>query len=123
MPAALHRLGAEVIEVVAYRTEAEGGAQAQLRSMLATRSVDAIVCFSPSAVHSLANLLGPGQIGEAQEHLVFAAIGEVTAHAFRGAGVRQPLIAADATTDAVVSALSEYFARQAQRDFAGAKKS
>jgi uroporphyrinogen-III synthase len=123
MPAALHRFGAEVIEVVAYRTEPERAAQAELQSMLATRCVDAMVCFSPSAVHSLANLLGPAQIGALQEHLVFAAIGEVTAHAFRGAGVRIPLVAADATPEAVVTALSEYFAKQAQRDFAGAKKS
>lgn len=123
MPAALHRFGAEVIEVVAYRTKPERAAQAELQSMLATRRVDAIVCFSPSAVHSLAHLLGPAQISALQEHVVFAAIGEVTAHAFRGAGVRIPLVAADATTDAVVSALSEYFAKQAQRDLAGAKKS
>src|SRR5271170_614197 len=118
MPAALHRFGAEVIEVVAYRTEPEGAAQAELQRMLATRCVDAMVCFSPSAVHSLANLLGPAQIGALQEHVVFAAIGEVTAHAFRGAGVRIPLVAADATPEAVVTALSEYFAKQAQRDFA-----
>jgi len=123
MPAALHKFGADVIEVVAYRTQPERAAQAELQRMLATRGVDAIVCFSPSAVHSLVNLLGPAQIRELQEHAVFAAIGEVTAHAFRGAGVRQPLIAGDATVDAMVNALSEYFAKQAQRDFAGAKKS
>ena len=123
MPAALHRFGAEVIEVVAYRTEPERAAQGELQRMLATRCVDAMVCFSPSAVHSLANLLGPAQIGALQEHVVFAAIGEVTAHAFRGAGVRIPLVAADATPEAVVTALSEYFAKQAQRDFAGAKQS
>jgi uroporphyrinogen-III synthase len=91
--------------------------------MLAARSVDAIVCFSPSAVHSLADILGDTRMGDLQERVTFAAIGEVTARAFRGAGVRQLVVAADTTAESVVRALSDHFAGQAQGTFAGAKKS
>jgi uroporphyrinogen-III synthase len=123
MPAAIHKFGAEVIEVVAYRTETAHESESELRAMLAAGSVDAIVCFSPSAVHSLADILGDVRIGELQDRVIFAAIGEVTARAYRGAGVRQPVVAADATAESVVRALSDHFARQVQRTFAGAKKS
>jgi uroporphyrinogen-III synthase len=121
MPAAIRQYGAEVTEVIAYRTEYVRESEAELQTLIATRRVDAIVCFSPSAVHSLVNILGTSVV-ELHDRIRFVAIGEVTARAFREAGVREPLVAADATTEAAVGVLSDHFARQVQRDFAGAKK-
>jgi len=122
MPAALRQFGAEVMEVIAYRTEYLRESEAELQRRIAARRVDAVVCFSPSAVHSLVNILG-ARIAELHDHVVFAAIGEPTARAFREAGVRQPLVAGEATPEAAVSVLRDRFAKQAPRAFAGAKKS
>jgi uroporphyrinogen-III synthase len=58
--------------------------------------------------------------------VAFAAIGETTARAFREAGMRNPLVAADATPEAVVDVLKKYFAnrpRFAKGEAAGEKKS
>ncbi len=121
MPAAIRKYGAEVTEVIAYRTEYLRESEAELQTLIAARRVDAVVCFSPSAVHSLVNILGAG-IVELHDRVRFVAIGEVTARAFREAGVREPLVAEDTTTEAAVGVLSDYFTRQMQRDFAGSKK-
>jgi uroporphyrinogen-III synthase len=99
LPATLRGCGAEVLEVVAYRTErTEGGRE--LAVLIAARAVDAIICFSPSAVHSLVALIGQANIAGMNESVAFAAIGETTALAFRDAGVRNPLLAADTTPEA-----------------------
>ena len=124
LPAALGDCGAEVLQVVAYRTEqAEGGRE--LVAMITARALDAIICFSPSAVHSLVAVIGRTDIAGMNDSVAFAAIGETTARAFREAGVRQPLVAADATSEAVVDVLQNYFAtrpRLAKGDAAGEKR-
>lgn len=125
LPAALSNCGAEVLQVIAYRTEqTEGGRE--LAAIIAARALDAIICFSPSAVHSLVALIGKMDIAAMNGDLAFAAIGETTAHALREAGVRNPLVAADATPEAVANVLQEYFARSsrfAKGEAAGEKKS
>jgi uroporphyrinogen III methyltransferase/synthase len=124
LPAALGECGAEVLQVVAYRTEqTEGGRE--LAAMIAARTLDAIICFSPSAVHSLVAVIGKTDIASMNDSVVFAAVGETTARAFREAGVRTPLVAADATPEAVVDVLQRYFAsrsRLAKGEAAGEKR-
>jgi uroporphyrinogen III methyltransferase/synthase len=126
LPAALQARAANVVEVIAYRTEHALELEAQLAEMIRAEAVDAIVCFSPSAVKSLAALISKSNIAAVQKCVAYAAIGETTARAFREAGVRSPLVAADTTPEAVANILQDYFANiatEAERKFAGAKKS
>jgi len=122
LPAAVQRYGAEAMEVVAYCTEQVHEYERELKALVAEGGVDAIICFSPSAVHSLARVLGAARLTELQDKLVFAAIGEVTARAYRHAGVREPLAAKYAGSEATVNVLNDYFARRSQQALAGAKK-
>ena len=105
----LQQFGAEVSEVCAYKTvRAETG---ELSAGLAEEGADAVLFFSPSAVHSLQETLGVERFLRLAGSCVFAAIGPVTERALRKAGVERVLVAEDASVSAVVGSLVDYFAR------------
>jgi uroporphyrinogen-III synthase len=110
MPEILRKFGGEVIEAVVYRTEATREFSEKLNAELDANSVDAIVCFSPSAVHSLLENLGADRLRRAQQKIVFAAIGATTASAFAEIGIYHPLIAANTTLEGIVDTLHAHFA-------------
>jgi uroporphyrinogen III methyltransferase/synthase len=123
LPESIKRRGAEVMDVATYHTELCREHDNELKVLVERREVDAIVCFSPSAVMSLGKALGTAQSVEAQNSVVFVAIGTVTGWAFDRAELREPLVASDASVDAVVSVLHGYFANRVSGPLAGAKKS
>ena len=113
LPEALHRLGALVTEVVVYKTIAPGGEEAQRAQSFLSDPPDAILFFSPSAVHHLGELLGSSDFLKLAKSAVFTAIGPVTHQALRNSGVDRIVVAADATVNALVNALSDYFSKAA----------
>ena len=115
LPDALRRLGADVTDVVAYRTfaaEPEGEGQNHfLRGHL-----DAVLFFSPSAVRNFLNW-DEGQGGKvlrsiSNDHRKTAvvAVGPVTAAALREASLRNIVQASNTTIPAVIEALEMFFA-------------
>ena len=79
----LRDAGAEVLEVVAYRTVI-GGAEreeAEIYRMLLDRQIDAITFTSASTVRNFASILGPDQAADLLRTTVVACIGPVTAEA------------------------------------------
>jgi uroporphyrinogen III methyltransferase / synthase len=122
LPDSVRGYGGEALEAVAYRTGASAEWDEETLAMIAAGNIDAIVCFSPSAVHALVKLLGSQGFAKLQGVVTFAAIGEVTAKAYREAGVQEPLVAADASVEAVVEVLSNHYAGRLGKVFAGAKK-
>ena len=123
LPVAIHKIGGEAIEVVAYHTEHVPQWEGRLADMIVEGSVDAVVCFSPSAVTALMDLLSSRNVADVENKVVFVAIGAITAQAFRMAGIRQPLVAIDASTAASVNVLSKYFAERVSPQNAGVKHS
>ncbi len=121
LPAALKRFGAQVTEVIAYRTlrPAETG-QDGLKKIV-NGQADAILFFSPSAVQHFAELLGVQQLHDLENKLAITAVGPVTANALREAGVGRAVVAADTTTASVMEALEKHFAA-AKAAPAGAKR-
>jgi uroporphyrinogen III methyltransferase/synthase len=111
LPKVLQRLGALVTEVVVYKTIAPGGEEAQRAQSLLSDASDAILFFSPSAVHHLGGLLGSGDFLKLAKSAVFTAIGPVTHQTLCNSGVDRIVVAADATVDATVNALSDYFSK------------
>jgi uroporphyrinogen-III synthase len=109
VPEMLRDFGAEVLEAVVYRTEPAREFAPQLNANL--DSVDAIVCFSPSAVHALLENLGADRLRGVPRKIVFAAIGATTASAFAEIGISEPLIAANSTLEGIVGTLHAHFAR------------
>ena len=121
LPFALKRLGAQVTEVIAYRTlRPTDVGQRDLRQ-IAEGAADAILFFSPSAVQYFAELFGSEQLHSLQDKLAITAVGPVTANTLKEAGVRRLVISADTTATAVVDALEEHFAG-AVKARAGAKR-
>ena len=122
LPAALKGQGAQVTEVVAYRTlQPTDTAENDLRR-LAKGEADAILFFSPSAVHHFAELAGAQQLRRMQDRVAITSVGAVTAGALREAGVEHVVVAADTTAEAVVLALEEHFAAATKHSAAGVKR-
>lgn len=121
LPAALRRLGAKLTEVVAYRTLPPGDVDRERVAKIVAGEAAAVLFFSPSAVQNLADLMGRRQLGAAQNGVVMAAVGPVTAAALRDAGIQSIVVAADTTPAAIVAALEAHFADTAKRSTAGAK--
>jgi len=114
LPDALRRLGAQVTEVIAYRTfaaEPEGEGQNQFSS----GHLEAILFFSPSAVHNFLNWdEGKGgqvlrSISDLSRKTAVVAVGPVTASALRDAGLRNIVQASNTTVPAVIEALESFF--------------
>jgi len=123
LPAVLRRYGAEVREVIAYRTVKPTDVDRSMLGEIAFGEIHAILFFSPSAVKHLAVASGTNwrSLKRLQNGVAIAAVGPVTAKALREAGVERVVVSADTTTVAVVEALEKHFAA-AKAAPAGAKQ-
>lgn len=117
----LRRLGAQVREIVAYKTIRPDHQDLRKVEALAKEGVDAVLFFSPSAVHHLQDLLGSEKFLEFSRGSAFTAIGPVTEEALHKAGVDRVVLAHDTTVSAVLAALTDFFSRPATRLPAGVK--
>jgi uroporphyrinogen-III synthase len=117
----LEEAGVKVKEVVAYKTLRPEEGKLGRTGQLLRDGADAVLFFSPSAVHHLQEILGNGEFVELSKRAVFAAIGPVTREALRKGKVERVLMARDATVGAVVTALEEYFSGSGGKLPIGAK--
>lgn len=117
----LKRLGAKVMEVCAYRTIRPEKTDLEAVARLVEQGVDAVLFFSPSAVHHLQELLGNERFLGLSRQSVFAAIGPVTEDALREANVERVVLARDTSVSAILDALANYFAHTRSGLSAGVK--
>jgi len=122
LPAALKTHGAQVTEVVAYRTLQPGEVDRQKLSSISAGETDAVLFFSPSAVQNFAELVGAGHFLGLQNALAITAVGPITAEALRHLKMERIVVAADTTSTAVVQALENHFASAVKSHPAGAKR-
>lgn len=122
LPAALKRHGAQVAEVIAYRTLGPGEVDQDRLKKVAGGETDAILLFSPSAVQHFGELFGAKQLRLLQDRLAVVAVGPVTANALREAGVLHAIVAADTTAASVIEALEKHFAGALKAAPAGVKR-
>jgi uroporphyrinogen-III synthase len=117
----LKGLGAQVKEIVAYKTvrpDGEGLAEAE---KVVKEGADAVLFFSPSAVGHFQDILGEERFHALSKQALFTAIGPVTEKALRKAKVERVVMADDVTVGAVMARLTEYFSAKGQKLPAGAK--
>jgi uroporphyrinogen III methyltransferase / synthase len=108
----LRGAGAEVTDVVAYRTVA-GAADSgdyDVYRMLLDRQIDAVTFASASAVRNFVAMLGQDQAADLLQATVVASIGPVTAEAAQQLGITTRVMPARYTIPDLVDALVEYFA-------------
>lgn len=122
LPAALAKYGAQVTEVVAYRTLQPTDVDKQNLGRIVTGEADAILFFSPSAVQHFKELAGVEELRGLQDKLAITAVGPVTAGALQDAGAERFIMAADTTIAAVVQVLEQYFKGTIRQSAAGVKR-
>jgi uroporphyrinogen III methyltransferase/synthase len=122
LPAALRAHGADVTEVVAYRTLQPSDADGLDLRRISSGEWDAILFFSPSAVQHYAELAGAEQLRKLQDRVVITAVGPVTANALREAGVARMVVAPDTTATSVIQALEQHFESATRQSAAGVKR-
>ncbi len=102
---ALRSAGAEVVEVVAYRTLPDLTGKDRLIRLLESRQVDAITLTSASTARGLAAMVGPAR--DLLLGVKIVGIGPVTARAAAEAGLRVDAVAEEHTLDGLVRAVVE----------------
>ena len=110
LPDALRAAGAQVTEVVAYRTiAARDWPGDAVREMLLRREIDAVTFTSASAVRSAVQSLGAERAIDLLRTTVVAAIGPVTACAAQELGIETTVMPSTYTTGALAQALADHF--------------
>jgi len=104
---ALADLGAEVEEVIAYRTCAAGGDPDYLRRMLEQGLIHLITFASSSAVHNFRQLFGGQNLAALMRNVQVACIGPVTAQSVVESGLRADYVAREYTSEGLVEAILE----------------
>jgi uroporphyrinogen-III synthase len=106
---ALREGGAQVTDVVAYRTVAPEAPDQSALDRIRAAEIDVTIFASPSAFHNLDGFLGPGELAKLAEHVQFAAIGPTTAKAMRESGVRVHIEAEEASATGLADAIAKYY--------------
>jgi uroporphyrinogen-III synthase len=114
--------GWRVTPVVAYKTVSPNSDSPETQESLLHGDADAILFFSPSAVHHLRDLLGANRFRDLSRQSVFVAIGPVSENALKAEGVDRILLAADTTVAAAIATLADFFAKAGHQQPAGAKQ-
>ncbi len=115
LPEELRAAGADVTEVVAYRTvTAESDAHLGIYRQLLDRRIDAVTFSSASAVRAFVTIHGADQAVDLLNHTVVATIGPVTSDAALRYGITPQITPATSTVPALVEALVAHFAAVAQ---------
>ncbi len=112
LPEELRRAGAEVVEVVAYRTVLESlepGREPDIYRMLLERQIDAVTFTSASTVRNFVSIFGADTAPDLLQATVVACIGPVTAEAAQQLRIRTDVMPPTYTIPALVDALVEHF--------------
>jgi len=104
--------GAEVIDVIAYRTipgNVERGGEYDIYRLLLDRQIDAVTFASASAVKNFVSMLGQDQAADLLQSTAVASIGPVTAEAAQQLGIQTTIMPARYTIPDLVDAIVEHF--------------
>jgi uroporphyrinogen III methyltransferase/synthase len=113
----LRRQGADVTEVVAYKTvatEPEREGDPDVYRLLLERRLDVVTFASPSAVRNLVRVLGDEPAADLLNATIVAAIGPVTAEAAAQYHIKTTIVPAQYTIPGLVDAIVEYFRHAAR---------
>ena len=113
VPEELRKLGAEVTEVVAYRTmivDLERDGEPDVYKMLLERRIDVVTFSSPSAVRNFVKVFGGEASADLLQGTVVACIGPVTAEAASQHNINAAIVPSEFTARALAHAIMEYFA-------------
>jgi uroporphyrinogen III methyltransferase / synthase len=108
----LRNQGADVTEVIAYRTvavEAEREGEPDIYRMLLERRIDVVTFTSASAVRNFVRVVGAEPSADLLRTTVVAAIGPVTGETLQQYGIQTTIMPTSYTIPALVEAVVKYF--------------
>jgi uroporphyrinogen III methyltransferase/synthase len=109
----LRRAGAEVSEVIAYRTvvaEPERDGEPDIYRLLLERHIDVVTFTSASAVRTFVRVIGEEQAADLLRQTTVACIGPVTAEAATQLGIETTIVpASEYTIPALVDAILQHY--------------
>jgi uroporphyrinogen III methyltransferase / synthase len=111
----LRKQGADVTEVIAYRTvavEPERDGEPDVYRMLLERRIDVVTFTSASAVRAFVRLLGAEPAADLLGTTVVASIGPVTAEAAAQCQIASAIVPASHTVTGLVDAIVGYFQKE-----------
>jgi uroporphyrinogen III methyltransferase / synthase len=111
----LRKQGADVSEVLAYRTvtmEPERDGEPDVYRMLLERRIDVVTFTSPSAVRAFVHVLGAEPAADLLRATVVASIGPVTAEAAAQCQIESAVVPASSTVPGLVDAIVRYFEKK-----------
>jgi uroporphyrinogen III methyltransferase/synthase len=112
LPDELRRSGADVTEVIAYRTvlaEVEREGDPDIYRMLLEKRIDVVTFTSASTVKNFVQIFGAEQAPDLLNATKVASIGPVTAEAAEQYGIRTAIMPKEYTIPALVEAIVEHF--------------
>ena len=109
---ALRKAGADLTEVVAYRTVVPEVLDPQIAERVRRGELDAIVFASPSAYRNLSDAMGGKALADLSSRVDFAAIGPTTARALRDSGARVAIEANESSAAGLADAIAKHYRRQ-----------
>jgi uroporphyrinogen III methyltransferase / synthase len=105
----LSALGADVLEVPAYRTRGVSASAETLRRALASGTVDAVTFTSSSTARNFALLFTDAERSRLLHGVTIASIGPITAATARSFGLATTIMPARYTIPALAQAINDYF--------------
>jgi uroporphyrinogen III methyltransferase/synthase len=112
LPDELRKSGADVTEVVAYRTvlaEIEREGDPDIYRMLLEKRIDVVTFTSASTVKNFVQIFGADQAADLLNATNVASIGPVTAEAAEQYGIKTVIMPKQYTVSALVEAVVEHF--------------
>jgi uroporphyrinogen III methyltransferase/synthase len=114
LPEQLKAAGADVTEIVAYRTvTADSDAHLAIYRELLEERIDVVTFSSASAVRAFITIHGAEQAVDLLSHTLVATIGPVTAEAAHRYGINPQIMPATSTVPALVDAIVAHYQRAA----------
>lgn len=105
----LHEAGANVTEVVAYRTVAPEPLDPELIGAIRRAEVDVIIFASPSAFDNLGQTIEPADLAQLSARIHYAAIGPLTAQEICKRGSRVEIVAGQPSSKGLTDAIVKYY--------------
>jgi uroporphyrinogen III methyltransferase / synthase len=109
LPAALRAAGAEVLEVVAYRTTMPESVDAAILESIKKGTVSVILFASPSAFENFRSVIAPTEVADLSSQVQLAAIGPTTASVIREAGARVAIEVSESSAAGLAEAIADYY--------------
>jgi uroporphyrinogen III methyltransferase / synthase len=107
LPEELQKLGADVADVVAYKTVLASNGDAAILENLKDGTVDIVTFTSSSTVRNFVKIVGENNLSEFKEKVQFASIGPITTKTAEEMGIKVSIKADEYTIPGLVKAIVE----------------